>query len=112
VSPLKSVYPTIRTHNAAYSQMNSNLQALTLMIYRSVSCLNHAARADSSFFSGISMTSAAWTRFHTAYNFFDCFMLFTVVFNVDNELPTAMPGQHMFQYVHQLFPKYVTAFNK
>jgi len=39
-------------------------------------------------------------------------MLFTVVFNVDTELVTVMPDQHMFQYVHQLFPKYVIAFNQ
>lgn len=39
-------------------------------------------------------------------------MLFTVVFNVDTELPTVMPGQHMFQYAHQLYPKYVIAFNQ
>jgi len=58
------------------------------------------------------MTSAAWTRFHIAYNFFTCFMFFTVVFNADTELPNAMPGQHMFQYVHQLSPKYVIAFNQ
>jgi hypothetical protein len=58
------------------------------------------------------MTSAAWRRFHTGCNFFTCFMFFTIVFNVDTKFPTAMPGQHMFQYVHQLLPKYLIACHK
>jgi hypothetical protein len=65
-------------------------------------CLNYKAREDTSSSTvSISVISAAWRKLYTGCNLFQMPHLISMP-----EVPTPLPGQHMFPYVHHSLLKY------
>ena len=90
-----STFKQVAIFNAVSCMMLPSMEMLLAQ-----ACLNHAPEAYSSSSSGISMMSTAWRKTHSGCSIFKLIHSFSQLCLMWSlKIPTAMPGQHMFQYV-------------